>query len=214
MLDTGSTSSFITNNLIDKLGIRRTCAVKVTTVTINHGTDTRKAKIILDLEISDLFESSPYLHLQPLLSIQRLPATIDDTPSQDDISEFPEFSNIFIPRVNSDVCLFIGNDNRHIFKPHEIINSGFHYYAVRTAVGWVVGGSKTGSSTASCKSLFVKTKSGYIHPMHSLCTDAIDTMKDRNSLSRDQQRFMELVTASITEKINTMILPCLFGVPI
>ena len=58
-LDTGSTSSFITNDLIDKLGIRRTPVVKVTTVTINHGTDTRKAKVISDLEISDVFESSP-----------------------------------------------------------------------------------------------------------------------------------------------------------
>ena len=100
-LDTGSTSSFITNDLIDKLGIRRTPVVKVTTVTINHGTDTRKAKVISDLEISDVSESFPYSHLQPLLSIQRLPATIEDAPSQEDISEFPEFANIFIPRVNS-----------------------------------------------------------------------------------------------------------------
>ena len=115
-LDTGSTSSFIANNLIDELGIRQASVFKVTTVTINHDTSTRKAKVISDLEISDLFESSAYLHLQLLLSIQRLPAAIDDTPSQVDISEFPEFSNIFIPRVNSDVSLFIGNDNRHIFN--------------------------------------------------------------------------------------------------
>ena len=141
-LDTGSTSSFITNDLIDKLGIRRTPVVKVTTVTINHGTDTRKAKVISDLEISDVFESSPYSHLQPLLSIQRLPATIDDAPSQDDISEFPEFSNIFIPRVNSDVGVLIGNDNRHIMKPHEIISSESDHYGIRTAVGCVVNSSK------------------------------------------------------------------------
>ena len=163
-LDTGSTSSFITNNLIDELGIPPASVVKVTTVTINHGTNTRKATVISDLEISDLFESCPYLQLQPLLSIQRLPATIDDTPRQVDISEFLEFSNILIPRVNSDVGLFIGNDNRHIFKPHEIINSEFHYYAVRTAVGWVVNCSKRRSSTTSCKSFLAKTKSRYINP--------------------------------------------------
>ena len=163
-MDTGSTSSFIANNLIDELGIRQASVFKVTTVTISHDTNTRKAKVISDLEISDLFESFPYLHLQPLLSIQRLPATIDDTPSQVDILEFPEFSNIFIPRVNSDVGLFIGNDNRHIFKPHEIINSEFHYYAVRTAVGWVVNCSKRGSSTTSFENFMAKTKSRYIHP--------------------------------------------------
>ena len=167
MLDTGSTSSFIANNLIDELGIRQASVVKVTTVTINHDTNTRKAKVISDLKISDLFESFPYLHLQPLLSIQRLPATIDDTPSQVDISEFPEFSNIFIPRVNSDVGLFIGNDNRHIFKPHEIINSEFHYYAVRTAVGWVVNCSKRGSSTTSFES-FLSRQSPDISTPHVL----------------------------------------------
>ena len=167
-LDTGSTSSFITNDLIDKLGIRRSPVVKVTTVTINHGTDTRKAKVISDLEISDVFESSPCSHLQPLLSMQRLPATIDDAPSQDDISEFAEFADIFIPRVNSDVGLLIGNDNRHILKPHEITNSGSDHYAIRTAVGWVVNCSKKGSSTKSSKSFFAKTESGYVHPMHIL----------------------------------------------
>ena len=156
-LDSGSTSSFITNDLIDKLGIRQSSVIKVTTVTINHGTDTRKAKVISDLEISDVFESSPYSHLQPLLSIQRLPATIDDAPTQDDISELPEFADIFIPPVNSDVGLLIGNNNRHIMKPHEITSSESDHYAIRTAVGWVVNCSKKGSSTKSSKSFFAKT---------------------------------------------------------
>ena len=196
-LDTGSTSSFITNDLIDKLGIRQFPVVKVTTVTINHGTDTRKAKVISDLEISDVFESSPYSHLQPLLSIQRLPATIDDAPSQDDISESPEFADIFIPRVNSDVGLLIGNDNRHILKPHEIINSGSDHYAIRTAVGWVVSCSKRGSSTTSCKNFLAKTESGYIHPMCTLCSDVIDTLHNVNEMSREQLKFMEHVERSI-----------------
>ena len=196
-LDTGSTSSFITNDLIDKLGIRQSPVVKVTTVTINHGTDTRKAKVISDLEISDVFESSPYSHLQPLLSIQRLPATIDDAPSQDDISESPEFADIFIPRVNSDVGLLIGNDNRHILKPHEIINSGSDHYAIRTAVGWVVSCSKRGSSTTSCKNFLAKTESGYIHPMCTLCSDVIDTLHNVNEMSREQLKFMEHVEKSI-----------------
>ena len=169
-LDTGSTSSFITNDLIDKLGICQSPVVKITTVTINHSTDTQKAKVISDLEISDVFESSPYSHLQPPLSIQRLPTTIDDAPSQDDISELPEFANIFIPRVNSDVGLLIGNDNRHIMKPHEIISSESDHYAIRTAVGWVVNCSKKGSSTKSCKSFFAKTEPGYVHPMSTLCS--------------------------------------------
>ena len=170
-LDTGSTSSFITNDLIDKLGIRRTPVVKVTTVTINHGTDTRKAKVISDLEISDVFESSPYSHLQPLLSIQKLPATIDDAPSQDDISEFPEFADILIPRVNSDVGLLIGNNNRHLTKPHEIISSESDHYAIRTAIGWVVNCSKKRSSTKSCKSLFAKTVSEYVPFLLRQCPD-------------------------------------------
>ena len=196
-LDTGSTSSFITNDLIDKLGISQAPVVKVTTVTINHGTDIRKAKVISDLEISDLFESFPCSHLQPLLSIQRLPATIDDAPSQDDISEFPEFADIFIPRVNSDVGLLIGNDNRHILKPHEIINSESDHYPVRTAVGWVVSCAKRGSSTTSCKSFFAMTESGYIHPMCTLCYDVIDTFQNVNVMSRDQIKFMEHVEKSI-----------------
>ena len=164
----------------------QTPVVKVTTVTINHDTDIRKAKVISDLEISDVFESFPYSHLQPLLSIQRLLLTIDDGPSQDDISEFPELANIFIPRVNSDVGLLIGNDNRRITKPHEIISSESDHYAIRTAVGWVVNCSKKGSSTTSYKSFFAKTESGYVHPMSTLCSKQNPADDPSRDLSIDE----------------------------
>ena len=129
-LMTGSTSSFITNDLIDKLEIRQTPVAKATAVTINRGTDTRTAKVISNLKISDIFGSSPYLHLQPLLSIQRLPATVESAPRQDDISEFSEFSDILIPLVNFDVGVLIGNDNRHILKLHKVIDYEPDHYAV------------------------------------------------------------------------------------
>ena len=118
-LDTGRTSSFITCDLIDKLQVHKTPIVEITTVTINKNKRTRKAKVISNLEISELSEFSYLFHLQPLLSIQCLAASRNDAPTQEDISQFPEFDEIFLPSVNKDVGLLIGNNNRHILKPQS-----------------------------------------------------------------------------------------------
>ena len=201
-LDTGSTSSFITCDLIDKLQVHKTPIVEVTTVTINKNKETRKPKVISNWEISELSEFSYVFHLQPLLSIQCLPASRNDAPTQEDISEFPEFDEIFLPSVDVDVGLLIGNDNRYILKPQSIINTALGHYATRTSVGWVVNCSKKDKSVTHCKNFFIKSNTGFVQPMCSLCTDVVDTVHNTNSLSREQHWFMEMVKTSVRHLKN------------
>ena len=74
-------------------------------MTINKNKETRKTKVISNLEISEFSEFSYFFHLQLLLSIQCLLASRNDAPTQEDISEYPEFDEIFLPSVDDDVGL-------------------------------------------------------------------------------------------------------------
>ena len=67
-LDNGSTSFFITNKLISKLNITNSPEVDLTTATLRTTNETRKAKLISNIMITDLCESN-HIKLQPLLQL-------------------------------------------------------------------------------------------------------------------------------------------------
>ena len=136
-LDTGSTSSFITNRLMNELNITSSTVIDLTTATLSEVNKTRKAKVIPNVIITDLCESN-IINLQPLLSIDTIPADKNDIPRQGNIKQFEEFYDLHIPFVDAEVNLLISNDNRHILQPHEIVNSVCSHYTYRTSVGWVV----------------------------------------------------------------------------
>ena len=85
--------------------------------------------------------------LQPLLSIQCMSASRNDTPTQENIFEFSVFDKIFLPSVDADVSLLIERDNRQILKTHSIIKSASGHYATRTPIVWFVNCSKDKYST-------------------------------------------------------------------
>ena len=112
-LDPGSTNSSASDSLIKRQNILTTTKIEVTAVTINKVKETRFAKLINHLEVSDLNESD-FFKLQPLLSITSIPVSSRDVPKQADIQQFIEFSDLFIKDIDAEVELLIGNDNRHI----------------------------------------------------------------------------------------------------
>ena len=197
-LDPGSTSSFASDSLIKRLNISATSKIEVTTVTINKVKETRFAKLIDHLEVSDLNESD-FFKLQPLLSITSIPVSSRDVPKQADIQQFVEFSDLFIQDVDAGVELLIGNDNRHILQPLELINSDLGHYATRTVVGWVVNCPKHFDSTlGKTKCFFVKPEYQTGPLLCSLCADVESTMRGVSSVrSREQARFIDLVSTSI-----------------
>ena len=112
--------------------------------------------------VTDLCESN-HIKLQPLLSIDRIPADKMDIPNQNDISQFAEFQDIFIPLADAEVGLLIRNVNRQILQPHEVVNSTTGHYAYRTAVGWVINCSEYNSTKVS-RSFLINQFSGPAYP--------------------------------------------------
>ena len=73
-LDSGITNSFITHNLIRQLEINETSIVDVITHTIQSAPEKRKAQLVVNIEICDLYESG-CLILHPLLSLPSIPTS-------------------------------------------------------------------------------------------------------------------------------------------
>ena len=191
-LDPGNTSSFAFDSLIKRLNISATTKIEVTTVTMNKAKETRFAKLIYHIEVSDLNESD-FFKLQPLLSITSVPVSSRDVPKQADIQQFVEFGDLFIQDIDAGVELLTGNNNRHILQPLELINSDLRYYATRTFVGWVVNCPKRfDSKLGKNKCFFVKPEYQTRSLLCSLSADVESTMRGFSSVrSREQARFID-----------------------
>ena len=140
----------------------------------------------------------------PLLSLTSIPASPNNAPTQEDIKGYDEFKDICIESVSTDVGLLIENDNRHILQTLEVINSEAGHYAIKTHVDWVINcPSKTGNFPNYCTNFLIKTNNWLVYPVCTLCSDLVDSVHDKNSLSRDQARFIDLVSDSIRHCDNS-----------
>ena len=196
LLDTGTTHSFIIEGLRKELKIEDCEEVGLRTITLNENRGHKMTKIVKNLVISDMDEIAP-IQLSSLYSCKQLPVNRQDIQAQTDVDQFFEFKDVYILQVKCKIVLLIGNDNRMVLQPQEVVKEPFRSYAIRTVVGWAANcPGRQGSECKYLGSFFVKS-SGDIQPMCSLCTDIMDSLIDvKEELSVDQQRFMTAVTNS------------------
>ena len=196
LLDTGSTHSFITEDLRKKLQIEEYEEVGIRTITLNETRGQQRTKIVRNLEVSDMDEISS-VPLSSLYSCRQLPVSPQDIPTQADVDQFSEFKEVYIPQVKGKVGLLIGNDNRMVLQPQEVVKEPSGSYALRPVVGWAVNCpsiQSRGSELRKLRSFFIKPSIDN-NPMCSLCTDIMDSLVNvKEELSVDQRRFVESVT--------------------
>ena len=68
-----------------------------------------------------------------MLSINSIPVGKNDIPTQEDVDQFLEFMDVYIPLMDEEVGLLIGTDNPPVMQPLELTNT---YYPIKTPVGW------------------------------------------------------------------------------
>ena len=197
--DNGSTNSFITAELLNKIGVHTCPEINVNTATLNCKTqDYKRVKLVRDLVLFDYSETNSVL-LAPLLSTDSLPISASDTVSQEDLKNFPEFSDIVVPHVECEVGLLIGNDNLRASQPLKIITALGGSYAVKTVAGWITYCANWRKSTLS-KSFFSKLSAP---DLCTLCYDIKDsTVNPKKELSVEHSRFLKSVCASIRHLSN------------
>ena len=137
-LDPGSNTTFCTDKLLRELNVKgEPTTISLTTM---QGTNERITGSVIALEVLHL-KKHTRLELQRVISRPKLPVSIANAATQEEIQAWPHLSSISLPRINAEVGLLIGCDAPEALQPREIIESRHGGpYATRTILGWVVNG--------------------------------------------------------------------------
>ena len=197
LLDTGSSSTFCSTSLLDRLGLHgKKIRLKLTTLGRSEAMD---SIVVNGLEVSDLDENA-VIPLREVFSRPAMPVTKDEIPKQDDVDRWPHLKGyVHLPELDSQVDLLIGSDVPEALQPREVIPAtGGGPYATKVDLGWVINGPtgrKSKYVPSSC--YFVKTTE--VHPMCVACADFADaSLTDDLGLPCDDLKFMNIVEDSIT----------------
>ena len=155
LLDTGSSQSFCSSDLVNKLGIySRTSDLSLTTLT---STVTSQSKVV-DLSVSSV---SVTLEMKDVYVVNHIPVTSTSL----DVSKFPHLSDLTcLPAYGPgpiSVDLLIGQDNADALVPLEVRRgSPGQPFAMLTMLGWCLNGQvATDKVSRKVISNFVTTRS-------------------------------------------------------
>ena len=139
LLDNGSTSTWCSKSLAEKLGVVGP-RIQVSLSTIDEGCSPTSCQRVC-LEIMEMNEII-MIELPKVLTKEKLNISTDGVACQDDANRWSHLSGIRVPeRINAEVVLLIGQDVPKALEPAEIRNrSGNGPYATKTKFGWTLNG--------------------------------------------------------------------------
>ena len=141
LLDSGSTNSFCSHELVSQLGLKgERVSLSLTTL---EKADSHVLTTAVCVEVSSV-HGGDRLVLPTVYVRETLPVSVQNMAKPDDIMEWPHLRGIDIPRVSaSEVTLLIGQDAPEALMPLEIRKGevGMNApYAIRTILGWTLNG--------------------------------------------------------------------------
>ena len=139
MLDTGSTASFCTEDILKKLGISGT-RCKMSLATVNN--EEQHECVMVNLDVMDLDENV-MIEVPTAFSVKKLNVSLESITKQDDVDNWSYLNGVTVPRAltNHDVGLLIGVDVPEALEPEEIRRAqDGGPYAVKTKFGWTLNG--------------------------------------------------------------------------
>ena len=143
-LDTGSTHSFITRQLLCETDMVPERQVSMTVSTI--ASDKKMNTWVVSGVTIESEETGAQQELPPLYTLDTIPVTKDDIPSADDVSRWPYLldSEVSISDQTSvPVGLLIGSNAAAVMEPLRVIpGEDGGPYAILTRFGWTLGGVK------------------------------------------------------------------------
>ena len=144
LLDTGSTSSFITKNLVSKLDLPRS-PVKLSIMTLNSSVAEESHIVNFDIESMD---HNYCMNMTNIFVVDHIPGKAYNL----DVTQYPHLYNIdVIDNFDGRVDLLIGQDYADCFQPLELLKGNKNEpYAVRIPLGYVVHGPNSQHVASNC----------------------------------------------------------------
>lgn len=144
-LDPGSSASFCTVGLMDKLGLSgRKTRILLRTMGQEKVVDSR---IATDLEVAGL-DSDSYCEMPKIFAQHEMPVNRSNIPRRQDLERWPHLRHVYLPQIDADVEMLIGLNVPRALEPLEVIRSvDGGPYAVKTMLGWTVNGPLGGDGS-------------------------------------------------------------------
>ena len=196
-LDSGSSATFCTKNLIDKLNITgRKTNILLRTMSQEKSVS---SDIITGLEVSAINQNI-FIALPEVYTQRSMPVDTSSIATSEDISRFTYLSEVCIPRIEADVELLIGSNVPKALEPWEVVNSKEDGpYAVKTILGWTVNGPLKGND----KSRYTRVTANRIsignleELLLQQYSHDFSESQDKAEMSQEDKKFMTIAEESV-----------------
>ncbi|XP_068237239.1 uncharacterized protein [Palaemon carinicauda] len=183
--------------------------VKVNVETIN-GVGKVACSLVSGLSVLD-YEGKTCITLPPVLSAPRIPIDECDVVRSRDLERWPHLREIYIPEVEAEVGLLIGNNAPHLLEPREVINSTRLHepHAIRTLLGWVVCGAKDKRRQEHFNKIQVTSKCLELDRIlvESYNREYDDVASNRREMSAEDRKWLEIIEKGVRKKGRTYEVP-------
>lgn len=200
-LDPGSTGTFCTRKLLDRLNMEgRKCKIHIRTLGHHNAVD---SSVVDGLEISGV-SGECYYPLSKVCTLKGMPVSTANIISERELRKWPYLKEVKIPHINADVNLLIGTNASKLMEPWEVINSreGEGPYAIRTLLGWVINGPLQGSSDCGSDHSLVHANRIALDRIEELLTSQYNydfneqASAEQEEMSREERKFVEIMESS------------------
>lgn len=201
-LDPGSSASFCTERLMNKLNLRgRRTGILLRTMGQEKVVGSH---IVSDLEVAGL-DGDCFCDLPDVFTQKTMPVHRGNIPRQKDLERWLHLKHIQITEIDSEIDLLIGTNVPKALEPWQVIRSvDGGPYAVKTMLGWTINGPLRGdgSSETTCGQQDVTVNRISVARLDDLWKQQLKadfpecSQDEQIGLSREDGRFMEYVTKS------------------
>lgn len=198
-LDPGSSGSFCTEQLMNKLNLRgRRTDILLRTMGQEKVVGSH---VVSDLEVAGL-NSDCACELPDIYTQKNMPVHRGNIPRQRDLQRWPHLKHVQITEIDSDIDLLIGTNVPKALEPWQVVQSvDGGPYAVKTMLGWTVNGLLRGDET-TCGHPDVTVSGISVASLEDLWKQQLKAdfpecnQDEQIGLSREDGQFMEFVTKS------------------
>ncbi len=195
-LDSGSNTTFCTNELLDQLGVKgKEVSLSLTTL---QNEDCQTECRVASLQVYDM-EEECLVELPNVFTTDKIPVSESSIPRQKDIDKWPHLKNVQLRDINSAVGLLIGNDIPAALEPKEVIERhGKGPYAIRTVLGWTVNGPLGRSRAEPHNVNFIRADTNLSKQFQKFCDMEFNdsTYHGRAEMSKEDFRALSLIEDS------------------
>ena len=195
-LDSGSNTSFCTEDLLEKLNSQG-CKTNISLTTM-LGEATPIECSVVELQIFDL-DGQNQVEMPKVYSTPRLPIRKECIGNQEDVDRWPHLTGIKIPHIDAEIGLLVGSDAPEILQPLEIrMSENGGPFATRTLMGWVLNGPLGRNDVEVPTTNFVQADDALSRQFEEFCNYEFQDVNydSKPSMSQNDKRALNVMENS------------------